>query len=801
MPLLNKPLVSSANFQRTEQEIASLQKEVFANQNASAASANAPAPGVPLPCTGGAFESSHGFVIAAQIDKKGEFDTFCAIIPSGCTRLGTLLGKTADQGIRDNTIFHWVDVPDDIAASGGHFEYMFPLNLKYSTQYGLIQLVAVVEDPVTGLTGRKKNPAKPWNPNTQQYSYLDTWTTGNALNAPATPICGLDPTGQTGDIIENAVYVDHDGGHARLTLRAYFAANRTSTAGQMEATKIGVRLKPSAGGALIQASAVASSDNDKFEDITISDLPEGAQFLWQDVWTKHGTGRAFSSVANCAITAGNVATDSQGFINMVNGATLTFAPVDAKHSLATLSYNQPTPPYAVKKIQILRSDTGAGGPYNIEVPADRPIAEGLTLNGPQTAKYLVKTKVANAGTWKVRMLARPGLDVTGSGTFTSTGVADATGDSGPAGPVQNFSATWEAANVTFKWKLPGSNATSIVNYNVWATDLTGTVYMQVLSDGATKAGQRAAAPSKAGSQIQTGHHITTKIKLKLMDAAFTAGFIVHVTANNYVNGVLTEGADVNGGAGITVTPGVDYLNATDAVNVLDVSTTVYSPGQILANGDFLYAFDGTVTSAGSWSLGIGGSPGSLTTNPGATAFWRTSTDSVVFQGTIQILQNLKKRLSPGHYFALSFLARSLNGSPSVTVSANFINNNALVNDTEQIPILSFTPTGTYVLWGMVFRLSTGADSSAAHSLDFSVSGPTPGANLEIDRIMLVRGKQPSAFTPRVASYELNAAGNSENADINPTFNAAGTQDISNPTLGAQGSWVQSGAGTRISLSL
>src|SRR5262249_41842705 len=155
MPLMNKPLVSSANFQRTEQEIASLQKEVASQQQQTTASSNVPAPSVPQPCTGGTFEGSNGFVIAAQVDKKGEFDTFCAMIPAGCTRLGTLIGKFADQGIRDNTIFHWVDVPDDIAAAGGHFEYMFPLNLKYNTKYGLIQLIAVVEDAVTGLTGRK----------------------------------------------------------------------------------------------------------------------------------------------------------------------------------------------------------------------------------------------------------------------------------------------------------------------------------------------------------------------------------------------------------------------------------------------------------------------------------------------------------------------------------------------------------------------------------------------------------------------------------------------------------------------
>jgi hypothetical protein len=798
MPLLNKPLVSSANFQRTEQEIASLQKEISANQQTGAASTNVPAPGVPLPCTGGTFEGSHGFVIAAQIDKKGEFDTFCAMVPAGCTRLGTLLGKTADQGIRDNTIFHWVDVPDDIAASGGHFEYMFPLNLKYNTQYGLIQLVAVVEDPVTGLTGRKKNPAKPWNPNTQQYSYLDTWTTGNALNAPGTPICLLDPTGQTGDIIENAVYVDHDGGHARLTLRAYFAANRTSTAGQMEATKIGVRLKPVAGGALIQASAVASSDNDKFEDITISDLPEGAQFLWQDVWTKHGTGRAFSAVANCAITAGNVAIDLAGFTAMVNAATLGFAPVDSRHSLVTLSYSQPTSPYAVKKIQILRSDTGAAGTYNIEVPADRPIAEGLTLSGPQTARYLVKTKVASAGFWKVRMLARPGLDVTGSAVFNSNGVADATGDAGPAGVVTNFTAAWEAVNVTFKWKLPATNFTSIVNYNVWATNgAAGSQFMQILSEGGVKAGQHAATQSKPGSQIQSGHHITTKIKLKLMDAPFNTGFTIHVTANNYVNGVLTEGAE----ATFDVTPGVDYLNATDAVNVLDVSTTVYSPGQILFNGDFLFAQDGPGGSLTRlWTLGVGGP--NITNNPSAVIFWRQSTDSVIFQVNGQITQDLKRRLSPGDYFAISFLARS-NIQQFVGVGVTFIDESTFFNVTESIPIIPVnTVPGVYSLYGAVLRLSPSATGNPV-ALNIAPSaggaGLSAANNFEIDRVMLVRGKQPSAFTPRTASYEGSTSG-SENPDITSSNSASGTQDISNPTLGAQGSWVPSGAGTRINLA-
>src|SRR5262249_27703005 len=158
---------------------------------------------------------------------------------------------------------------------------------------------------------------------------------------------------------------------------------------------------------------------------------------------------------------------------------------------------QPTPAFAVKKIQLLRGDAGAGGAFNIEVPADRPIAEGATSPGTQTATYLVKIKVATNSLWKVRMLARPGLDVTGP-ALTGTGAqADATGDAGPAGAVGSFTATWEAANVTFKWKRPVTNANSIQNYNVWITEQAANpaFFMQVLSDGTTRAGQLATTQS------------------------------------------------------------------------------------------------------------------------------------------------------------------------------------------------------------------------------------------------------------------------------------------------------------------
>jgi hypothetical protein len=800
MPLLNKPLVSSANFQRTEQEIGSLQKEIAANQQATTSS-SVPAPAVPLPCTGGAAVEQcnpAGFLIAFQIDKKGEFDTFCAMIPAGCTRLGTLLGKTVDQGIRRNTLFHWVDVPEDIAATGGHFEYMFPLNLKYNTQYGLIQLIAVVEDPVTGLVGRKKNPAKAWNAQTQQYSYLATWTTGNALNGPSAPQCPAPAQQVGGDVTVNQIYVDHDGGHAQLSVRAYFdggTPGRQKTADQMEATVIGVRLKNANDGTLIRASTPVVNGSDIFEDVQFTDVPEGLQVFLHDVWISHGTGKTFSPAVDCGpITCGATNTDPTAFANMVNGASLTFAAVDGKHSLATLSYTQPTQPFAVKKIQILRSDNGAAGPFNIEVPADRPIAEGVTNPGIQTAKYLVKTKVANSGTWKVRMLARPGLDVTGSGTFTSNGVADATGDLGPAGPVQNFTATWEASNVTFKWKLPATNSTSIVNYNIWATDLMGTVFMQVLSDGTTKAGQRCVTQSKAGSLVQSGHHLTTKIKLRLLDAAFAAGFIIRVSANNYVNGVLTEGTE----ADFTVTPGVDYLDSNDAVNVTSAGQSVFSTRNELFNGHFHYSRGSGVCRH--WSSNrLGGNW--IPPAPSGTGLefdaafhclhWFGAGGGLpVQQLGDPSQQTAGYNVDAGDYKTVSFVLFSLNGQHTLSLQVAVRDNGG--NPVAVVPF-SATVNSTPSVFQVKFQVPPNQSFAPGGSFFLQFEDPaldiTSVSDLRIDVVGMNAGQRYTGYA--LNPNDTNNAGN-QTWDAPPSSLGVLTSPPVSPTGPAQGQFTQGG---------
>src|SRR5262249_45035345 len=118
--------------------------------------------------------------------------------------------------------------------------------------------------------------------------------------------------------------------------------------------------------------------------------------------------------------------------------------------------------------------------------------------------------------------------------------------------------------------------------------------------GTTKAGQAALTQTKAGSVVQSGHHITTKIKKALLDGNFNPTFRVHVTANNVVNGVITEGAELTA----DVTVGVDYLNSTDAVNVVSPNVLLLSTLNELSNGDFHRARN--TGASRSWTVGIGG---------------------------------------------------------------------------------------------------------------------------------------------------------------------------------------------------
>jgi len=134
------------------------------------------------------------------------------------------------------------------------------------------------------------------------------------------------------------------------------------------------------------------------------------------------------------------------------------------------------------------------------------------------------------------------------------------------------------------------------------------------------------------------------------------------------------------------------------------------------------------------------------------------------------------------------------------VQAKIIDTQTGINDTTIIPTININPTGTFVLYGCVFQYnpnSIAGNNPHAFQL-LPNSGVTVNNNLTINRVMLVRGRQPSAFTPRVETYETNSGG-SENADIPISTSGAGTFDVSSPTGAnpSQGRWVPSGSGIQI----
>lgn len=779
--------VSSQRDAQIEADLAKVASQIGKGGSGSGASSQVG------PCAGGGIEGSNGFIIARTVNKKGEFDTMCfAQVPSSTDHFEVVIGKTSDSHTKSATITKTLTPqPQDVAAN--HAEVQFPHPLDYGVQYGAIRIKAF--DSAGNVVGVFPT-TNPWNGT--QFSYFDQWTTGSALGAPGTPICPSSGLQVGGDVLTNQVYVDHDGGHAQLKIRAYYDVGRVLTADQQNAVSIGMRLKLVTDGSFIKAHTPVTAGSNTFEDVAFNDLPEGLQVFLHDVWIEHGTGRNFGSVADCGpITCGATNVSASAFATMCAGTTVTFAanPDNANQQKSTVTYPQPTPPFAVKKVQLESSDDNQLT-WNID-NGHRPIGDttNATAPGNQSVSFNVKTKAAKSRLWRAHLLARPGLEGF-SPVFTSTGVADATADPAACNAPPNLRASWEAAQVTYKWAVPtisttGLAALSVQSYNVWIT--SGGSFMQVLSDGTTPAGKLAPVQSKAGSQfLMTSRHFTVKLKVKALDPAFVGGWTINVSANNMVGGVLTEGT----AASLSLAPGVDYLNATDAVNVLDVSTTVYSPGQIVRNGDFLYARNSSINTAKAWFSSVNGS--SLPSS-GAIS-WQIGSDNVLFTtGSGQFAQNLAERLSPGDIFAISFLARS-STNQTVTFNPSFIDGGTGGGSTTQVPSISAALTTSYSLFGAVMQLSSSAISANPQWFNLSLNNGLGGQTVEVDRVMLVRGKQPSAFTPRVEQYETNNTGTSENPDINATPQPTGSQDIGNPTQGGQGNWVLPGSGGRIGLS-
>jgi hypothetical protein len=635
----------------------------------------------------------------------------------------------------------------------------------------------------------------------RNYSATLSALVSSSATGVGAPAPSMAPTAPAAGLITQLPIIDLNNHSIQYKFGPIFAnaADSSKTFADAGAQWLDFQFYPNGGDATKPLKLNYLIDNTAVTNITaLFQFLAGDDWVWIRNANANGNGKFFSADNATEFVVGNYSFDPA----ILPSVTLTIQLENPQHSLAIISITQPStgrPVYLRFLLLQVSVPVSAGGDGVLRNRDKLYIGDQLgwsQLGATTQHAFVVKHPAGATGiTVTVLVDAHGGLSRTVTQTINSAG--DATGDPGAAGVVQNFSATWEASHVTFKWNRPTSNASSIRNYNLWVTNTAGTSFMQILSDNTTRAGQLSVTQSKAGCLVQTQHHITTKIKLALLYSAFNPTFRVHITANNVVAGVITEGAELT----VDVTVGVDFLNSTDAPNVLDVNTTMITPVQLLFNGDMLYQNSTTATQLGNWFNGLAAAGGSIITTSSTPFVWNQSNHSIDLAGsaTGSFSQNLKRRISPNDYYSLSFLTSS-SFSGSITVSFHLIDNATLVDDTVSVPTITiaYTGSGSYTCYGVVMQMA-GTNNGDPHDLQVVVTANSVTGVVHFDRLMMVRGLSPTSYAPR-PQFELNGLGTNENPDL-ATFSpgSAGTSDASNITKSAQGQWVGSGGGKQINI--
>lgn len=312
---------------------------------------------------------------------------------------------------------------------------------------------------------------------------------------------------------------------------------------------------------------------------------------------------------------------------------------------------------------------------------------------------------------------------------------------------------------------------------------------------ATDTGVPGTALFAAGDKM----HDSIPVKLVHLRQLFgkSATIFGYFYAENQAFGISAKSQD---SIGLNLTAALDFLNSTGAASVLDAGVLAGSPPvQILFNGDYLNN-NGTSTQLGNWFVDTSVS---VPVNTSSTSWiWNQSLDAIqtsLSGETNSLYQNLGKRLKPGDYYALSFLALMTGSVASVTVSV-FIQD-AVTFVPNASAFVTFSPSSTYGFYGVQLTYNPLAIASNKQLFSFQAFFTGTGT-VTFDRLMLVRGTQPVAFAPRVQQFEIGGTTGNENPDISVSSGGSGGLGISSPTGagGAQGQWIPPGFGTRIGIT-
>lgn len=361
-------------------------------------------------------------------------------------------------------------------------------------------------------------------------------------------------------------------------------------------------------------------------------------------------------------------------------------------------------------------------------------------------------------------------------------------DSSASGAIQNLALVWSVKKgYKATWDRPATVPNALRGYKVVFMNTAGNRFMIPTSGSSTTV-------ESTGTVLVETTHYTTNLKKSDIHSDFSGGVKVKVTPVSLVNGTETDGTSTTSSV---ISLGNEVINARDAADIIDVFSLMIGTGNACSNGDFLISRSGTPTELGSWRKRS--SPftsENVITTATTDLVWNQTDHGIEWKSnSVRLYNPFKKRFIPGEYFAVSFMAKMVGSVASPAVTVRFRGNS---NEDWTETALSITLTslsGSYAMYGGVIRLSTGATANANKFLSFETSVTLDSANyIVIDKIMVVRGQQPQAYTPRPL-YEQGpgstVSGLDEDFDTSP--GNTGTPDIGTPS-GSQGGWFDSGGG-------
>lgn len=367
-------------------------------------------------------------------------------------------------------------------------------------------------------------------------------------------------------------------------------------------------------------------------------------------------------------------------------------------------------------------------------------------------------------------------------------------DASPSDEVRNITLGWINGKKGYRagWKRPKKNKATVQKYIV--SFFNGANWLDVDTGGV-------AANESQAEKTTTDTYFTQHLNKAKFNIAFATGVDVKVTPVNLVKGALVRGTPKTFGALAAL--GDDFVTTTDAVNVLDVGTTLLTAQNMAINGDFFFK-DAAATDCNAWLKGSAAASTVVTTTNTDDIWWNNTTAHELkwISKNSALLQSFKKRLAKGgDYYAATFLLKTAGSFGSGTISIAFVNSDDSIAVAAAATVNLALLTSSYQLFGCLLQTDGSSDFTAIKFLKFSTATTLSGTNnIIIDKVMVVRGKQPLAYVSRALQYEGNATAPGATEDINtgsqPTVLT--TPDLGNPS-GVQGSWTTSGQGLRVQI--